>query len=149
MSVKSSKPLNESELLAPFWLREVALLRRAPCGGRPVCLGGMFLLFTASMIAACQQGEIAVSDSGQWATTRSVEATAACALTALGNDVTVRTIEQPKHGIEIRSNAVRASAPIYIITITRVETGLTMVQLHDQKEKASRRAKAAAQSCIG
>ena len=69
-------------------------------------------------------------------------------MTALGSDATLRTIK-PNEALEIRSNTQRAGAPVYIITLTRVNSGLTMVQLRAQDEKASRRAKAAAQSCIG
>ena len=100
------------------------------------------------LLAACQQGELAVSDSGQWGTIKSADATAACTMTGLGTDATVRTI-RPNEAIEIRSNAQRAGAPMYIITLTRVDSGLTMVQLRAQDEKASRRAKTAVQPCIG
>jgi hypothetical protein len=100
------------------------------------------------MLAACEQLELAVTDSGQWGTVKSADAIAACTMTALGTDASVRTIK-PNQAIEIRSNAQRAGTPMYIITVTRVDSGLTMVQLRAQDEKASRRAKTAAQSCIG
>jgi len=119
---------------------------RARVGGT-VRLGGIFFV-GALLLAACQQGELAVSDSGQWGTIKSADATAACTMTALGTDATVRTI-RPNEAIEIRSNAQRAGAPMYIITLTRVDSGLTMVQLRAQDEKASRRAKTAVQPCIG
>jgi hypothetical protein len=117
---------------------------RARVGG-PVRLGGIFFV-GALLLAACQQGELAVSDSGQWGTIKSADATGT--MTALGTDATVRTI-RPNEAIEIRSNAQRAGAPMYIITLTRVDSGLTMVQLRAQDEKASRRAKTAVQPCIG
>jgi hypothetical protein len=101
------------------------------------------------MLVACEDGELAVTDSGQWGTVKSAEAAAACTVTALGSDVAVRKIEGPKQIIEIRSTAERAGAPVYIITVTRVDSGLTMIQLRAQDFKASLRAKAAAESCIG
>ncbi len=60
-----------------------------------------------------------------------------------------RIAAAPKQTIEIRSKALRAGAPVYIITVTRVDSGLTMIQLRAQNYKASLRAKAAAESCIG
>ena len=89
-----------------------------------------------------------MTDSGQWGTVKGTDAVAACAMTALGTDATVRTVT-PNQALEIRSNAQRAGAPVYIITVTRVDSGLTMVQLRAQDEKASRRAKTAVQPCIG
>jgi hypothetical protein len=116
--------------------------------GRPVWCAGIFFVLMPLMLAACEQLELAVTDSGQWGTVKSADAIAACTMTALGTDASVRTIK-PNQAIEIRSNAQRAGTPMYIITVTRVDSGLTMVQLRAQDEKASRRAKTAAQSCIG
>jgi len=118
-----------------------------PSTRRPVCGVGIFLI-SLSLLAACQEGELAVTESGRWGTIKSADVTAACTMTALGSDATLRTIK-PNEALEIRSNTQRAGAPVYIITLTRVDSGLTMVQLRAQDEKASRRAKAAAQSCIG
>jgi hypothetical protein len=120
-----------------------------PASSRPGHGIGIFLLVIASMLVACEDGELAVTDSGQWGTVKSAEAAAACTVTALGSDVAVRKIEGPKQIIEIRSTAERAGAPVYIITVTRVDSGLTMIQLRAQDFKASLRAKAAAESCIG
>jgi hypothetical protein len=119
---------------------------RARVGG-PVRLAGISFL-AALLLTACQEGELAVTDSGQWGTVKGTDAVAACAMTALGTDATVRTV-RPNQALEIRSNAQRAGAPVYIITVTRVDSGLTMVQLRAQDEKASRRAKTAVQPCIG
>jgi hypothetical protein len=115
-----------------------------------VCGVGIFLFFIALMLAACEEGSLAVTDSGRWGTIKSAEAAAACTATALGNEVTVHTIAAaPKQTIEIHSKAVRAGAPVYIITVTRVDSGLTMIELRAQDYKASLRAKAAAESCLG
>src|SRR5262245_29086439 len=108
---------------------------------------GMCVIFISLMLAACEQGELAVTDSGQWGTVKSTDAIAACTMTALGTDATVHTIT-PNQALEIRSNAQRAGSPMYIITVTRVDSGLTMVQLRAYDEKASRRAKAAVEPCI-
>ena len=119
-----------------------------PSVRRPVRRVGIFLITLSLLLTACQEGELAVTDSGRWGTIKSADATAACTMTALGTDATLHTIK-PNQAIEIRSNTQRAGVPVYIITLTRVDFGLTMVQLRAQNEKASRRAKAAAQSCIG
>jgi hypothetical protein len=118
-----------------------------PSARPPVRGVGIFLIFL-SLLAACQEGELAITESGRWGTIKSADVAAACTMTALGSDATLRTIK-PNEALEIRSNTQRAGAPVYIITLTRVDSGLTMVQLRAQDEKASRRAKAAAQSCIG
>ena len=118
-----------------------------PSARRPVRGVGIFLIFL-SLLTACQEGELAITESGRWGTIKSADVAAACTMTALGSDATLRTIK-PNEALEIRSNTQRAGAPVYIITLTRVNSGLTMVQLRAQDEKASRRAKAAAQSCIG
>ena len=115
---------------------------------RPVRRAGKFFLSLTFLLAACQQGELAVTDSGQWGTIKSADVAAACTLTALGTDATLRTIK-PNEALEIRAVTQRAGAPVYIITLTRVDSGLTMVQLRAQDEKASRRAKTAVQPCIG
>jgi hypothetical protein len=102
------------------------------------------------MLVACEDGELAVTDSGQWGTIKSAEAAAACTATALGDEVTVHRIAAaPKQTIEIHSRAMQAGAPVYIITVTRVDSGLTMIELRASDHKASLRAKAAAESCIG
>src|SRR4051794_30726706 len=112
-----------------------------PSARRPVRGVGIFLIFL-SLLTACQEGELAITESGRWGTIKSADVAAACTMTALGSDATLRTIK-PNEALEIRSNTQRAGAPVYIITLTRVDSGLTMVQLRAQDEKASRRAKAA------
>jgi len=121
-----------------------------PCDGRPVRGVEIFLFFIALMLAACEEGSLVVTESGRWGTVKSAEAAAACTATALGDEVTVHRIAAaPKQTIEIRSKALRAGAPVYIVTVTRVDSGMTMIELRGQNYKASLRAKAAAESCIG
>jgi hypothetical protein len=132
--------------------------------GRPVATVGIFLFFIALTLAACEDSTltltesglwggprpIAVTDSGRWGTVKSAEAAASCTAAALGNEVTVHRIAAaPKQTIEIHSKVMQAGAPVYIITVTRVDSGLTMIELRASDHKASLRAKAAAESCIG
>jgi hypothetical protein len=125
---------------------------------------GIFLFFIVLTLAACEDstltlnesglwgGEqpIAVTDSGRWGTIKSADAAATCTAAKLGNEVTVQRIAAaPKQTIEIHSKVMQAGAPVYIITVTRVDSGLTMIQLRASDHKASLRAKAAAESCLG
>jgi hypothetical protein len=124
---------------------------------------GIFLFFIALVLAACEDSTltlsesglwggprpIAVTDSGRWGTVKSADAAASCTAAALGNEVTVHRIAAPKQTIEIHSKVMQAGAPVYIITVTRVDSGLTMIELRASDHKASLRAKAAAESCIG
>jgi hypothetical protein len=129
-----------------------------------VCAVEIFLFFIVLMLAACEDstltlsesglwGEdrpITVTDSGRWGTIKSAEAAATCTAAALANEVTVHRIASaPKQTIEIHSKVMQAGAPVYIITVTRVDSGLTMIQLRASDHKASLRAKAAAESCLG
>ena len=91
-----------------------------------------------------------MTESGRWGTIKSAEAAAACTAAALGDGVTVhRIVAAPKQTIEIHSKASRAGAPMYIVTVTRVDPDLTMIELRAQNYSISVGAKAAAESCIG
>ena len=106
---------------------------------------GIILVF----VAGCGELELAVTDSGQWGTTKGVEATAACTVSALRDGVTVRSLRAPRRALEISSTIKRSGQPMYIITVTRVDSGFTMVELRSQHPNWSNRARMAAQSCIG
>ena len=112
-----------------------------------------FLLFSALMLAAGGDGfaaSLAVTDSGRWGTIKSAEAAASCTAAKLGKEATVHRIAgAPKQTIEIHAKAMQAGAPVYIITVTRVDSGLTMIEMRASDYNASLRAKAAAESCLG
>ena len=111
------------------------------------------LFFITLMLWAHGDGHaasMAVTDSGRWGTIKSAEAAASCTAAKLGKEVTVHRIASaPRQTIEIHSKAMQAGAPVYIITVTRVDSGLTMIEMRASDYKASLRAKAAAESCLG
>jgi hypothetical protein len=110
----------------------------------------IFVLSIALTVAACSDGSLAVTDSGRWATVKSADAAASCIAAALGTDATAHRISAaPRPTTEIHAKVTQAGAPVYIISVTRVESGLTMIELRASDHQASLRAKAAAASCLG